>query len=249
MSTATYCTESDGLSPTGEAFATNMLLEADTFKIQPINTPPTVDPSELRELRAHTRTSRDADVASSPAFAEDAAPTTSMPEPMSAGSEDDPRRYRFHSALYSAAMQADVDEVQTILRGMSEAGLAPGPAALHSLVFAHVKAGNSETALQAAAAIVSMGMAPLDETYIAIVYGLVEENKVELAEGVIMSMYDGGGTARHGAPLRVYLHARQSAISQQCPADDAGQCRCSQFRCAIFDWLQISENVGQGKIL
>jgi pentatricopeptide repeat protein len=118
--------------------------------------------------------------------------------PVSVENEDDPRRYRFHSALYSAALQANVEEVQQILRSMSDAGLPPGPAALHSLVFAHVKAGQSEAALQSARDIVGMGMQLLEETYIALVYGLVEEGKVELAEGVIMSMYNSGGTTRHG---------------------------------------------------
>lgn len=138
--------------------------------------------------------------------------TFQPPPTVSVAAEEDPRRYRFHSQLYSAAMQGDVKEVQQVLQLMSESNLPPGPAALHTLVFAHVKAGDAEAALQSARDVVNIGMPLLEETYIALVYGLVEEGKVELAEGVIMSMYNAGGTTRHGAPLSVTsVHGPRSA--------------------------------------
>lgn len=120
---------------------------------------------------------------------------------VSVAAEGDPRRYRFHSQLFAAAMDGNVEEVRQVLHRMSESNLPPGPAALHTLVFAHVKSGDAEAALQSARDIVGMGLPLLEETYIALVYGLVEEGKVELAEGVIMSMYNAGGTTRHGMPL------------------------------------------------
>lgn len=80
-------------------------------------------------------------------------------------------------------------------------------------MFAHVKAGQSEAALQAARDIVGIGLPLLEETYIALVYGLVEEGKVDLAEGVIMSMYNAGGTTRNGVLVTPCLQPYYSASS------------------------------------
>lgn len=176
------------------------MWEANKWSVQPAEMPSMFDLRDLRQLGVPVEAS------------EQQSPT---PPPVSVASEDDPRRFRFHSALYSAAMQPDVAEVQKILQSMSDEGLPPGPAALHSLVFAHVKAGQSEAALQAARDIVGIGLPLLEETYIALVYGLVEEGKVELAEGVILSMYNAGGTTRHGA-LFSLVHTRPFRFSQNC---------------------------------
>lgn len=193
------------ISPTGEVSMRNAIWEANRWATQPANMPTMFDLSYVRQL--------DGTYVDTTAFVEEPQTSSSPAQPVSASSEDDPRRYRYHSALYSAAMQADVAEVQQILRNMSQHGLPPGPAALHSLVFAHVKAGHAETGLEAARNIVHMGLPLLEETYIALVYGLVEGGKVDLAEGVIMSMYNAGCTTRHGVPFLLYSSTCSSFVS------------------------------------
>lgn len=145
---------------------------------------------------------------------EDSAPGTSgstpivSPEPTAAAQpavidvfENDPARYRYHSALFAAAMRGDPEEVSTILRDMLHEKLQPGPAAQHTLVFAHIKAGNAMEGLHAARQSVKDGIIPLEETYVALVFGLVEEGFIESAEGVVMSMYNAGRETRNGAPV------------------------------------------------
>lgn len=112
--------------------------------------------------------------------------------------EDQPERYRFHSALYTAAMRGDPEDVTSILRDMEDAELQPGPAAQHALVFSHIKAGNAMEGLRSARESVQKGIAPLEETYVALVFGLVEEGLVESAEGVVLSMYNAGRDTRNG---------------------------------------------------
>lgn len=180
----------------GGAAVANTLWEADRWNIQPADEPITLDQNEVEELGEFNsvRSSDDSQDAEAAA-----------PMQVSADSEDDPRRYKYHSSLYAAAKQGYVTEVELILRTMSEDGLPPGSAALHSLVFAHVKAGQSQEGLEAARNILKLGLPLLEETYIALLYGLAEEGRVEDAEGVIVSMYNNaGGTIRNGAqhPLR-----------------------------------------------
>lgn len=112
--------------------------------------------------------------------------------------ENEPSRYRFHSALYAAAIRGSPDEVSQILRQMEREKLQPGPAAQHTLVFAHIKAGNAMEGLRAARESVKAGIIPLEETYVALVFGLVEEGFVESAEGVVLSMYNAGRDTRNG---------------------------------------------------
>lgn len=119
--------------------------------------------------------------------------------------ENDPARYRFHSALFAAAMRGDPDEVSTILSDMVRGKLQPGPAAQHTLVFAHIKAGNAMEGLHAARESVKNGVIPLEETYVALVFGLVEEGFVESAEGVVMSMYNAGRDTRNGASVAAVI--------------------------------------------
>lgn len=53
-------------------------------------------------------------------------------------------------ALLSAASSGDVDRAQDILDQMSEAGLEPGPRAIHVLLFSYVKAKMAREALEVA---------------------------------------------------------------------------------------------------
>jgi hypothetical protein len=182
-------------------FAVNAAWGAQAWSIEPGDTPPMGLDADM--LQEHVSVGVRADSASPEAAVR---PVQAI-QPVTAAAEDDPARYRFHAALYAAALRGDVNDVSQILDQMTAAGLPPGPAALHSLVFAHIKAGDATAALQAARGIVSAGMAPLEETYIALVYGLAEESKVELAEGVVMSMYNAGRDTSSGVCPPVELDA------------------------------------------
>lgn len=54
-----------------------------------------------------------------------------------------------HRRLKAAALQGDTSEAEAVLQQLQDAGLPPGPAAYHSLIFSYVRAGKAEEALQA----------------------------------------------------------------------------------------------------
>lgn len=141
---------------------------------------------------------------SSSSFANDSPEPTASSQPVVIDvAENDPARYRFHDALYAAAMRGAPDQVSSILREMEAEQLQPGAAAHHTLVFAHIKAGNAMEGLHTARESVKNGIAPLEETYVALVFGLVDQGFVESAEGVVLSMYNAGRDARNGASINV----------------------------------------------
>ena len=89
-------------------------------------------------------------------------------------------------------------DAEEILEEMATAGLTPGPRAYHGLVFAYVKAGDAEGALDALRAAHEAGIQPIAESYTVLIHAFMQQDNVVDAELVLVSMKRAGLDARPG---------------------------------------------------
>lgn len=71
----------------------------------------------------------------------------------------------------AAGTNDGIEEIETVLHELEEAGLQPGPRAYHVLVFAHTKREEPEAAWHAATRAIAAGAVLLEETYILLILG------------------------------------------------------------------------------
>lgn len=108
--------------------------------------------------------------------------------------------------LMVAAKQGATADAEDVIRDMAAAGLMPGPRAYHGLVFAAVKAGDAEAALDAVRSCYEAGIQPLPESYTVLIHAFMQQDNVEDAELVLVSMVNARVDARPGWLMLTQVH-------------------------------------------
>ncbi|GIL97974.1 hypothetical protein Vretimale_3523 [Volvox reticuliferus] len=91
---------------------------------------------------------------------------------MGEASEDDPRRLNFHRSLLAASQRGLTGECARIIESMADAGLPPGPRAIHVWAYSYIQIGDGPGARQIAEAGKEMyGISWIPETYVALMHG------------------------------------------------------------------------------
>ncbi|EFJ50923.1 hypothetical protein VOLCADRAFT_103709 [Volvox carteri f. nagariensis] len=91
---------------------------------------------------------------------------------MGDASEDDPRRLNFHRSLLAASQRGLTAECARIIEAMSDAGLAPGPRAIHVWAYSYIQIGDGPGAKRTAeAGREAYGISWIPETYVALMHG------------------------------------------------------------------------------
>ncbi|KAH9317726.1 hypothetical protein KI387_019495, partial [Taxus chinensis] len=78
-------------------------------------------------------------------------------------------RFTLMEELMQCARKGDVRGATDVMYDMISAGLTPGPHSFHGLIVAHVLAADEYGAMQSLRKEVSLGICPLEETFVAIV--------------------------------------------------------------------------------
>lgn len=97
----------------------------------------------------------------------------------------------------------------------------PGPRAYHGLVFAYVKAGDADGALDAVRAAHEAGIQPIAESYTVLIHAFMQQDNVVDAELVLVSMKRAGLDARPGWLMLTQVRA-QSASGRLCAVPKLG---------------------------
>ena len=87
-----------------------------------------------------------------------------------------------------AAKQGATAGAEQVIRDMKAAGLQPGPRAYHGLVFAYVKVGEAEAALDAMRSAAEAGVQPIPESYTLLIHAFMQQDAVEEAQLLLRSM-------------------------------------------------------------
>ncbi|GLC44065.1 DNA-directed RNA polymerase III subunit RPC4 [Pleodorina starrii] len=91
---------------------------------------------------------------------------------MGDSSEDDPRRLNFHRSLLAASQRGLTGECARIVDSMADAGLPPGPRAIHVWAYSYIQIGDGPGAKRIAeAGREAYGVSWIPETYVALMHG------------------------------------------------------------------------------
>ncbi|GIL47525.1 hypothetical protein Vafri_4310 [Volvox africanus] len=91
---------------------------------------------------------------------------------MGDASEDDPRRLNFHRSLLAASQRGLTGECGRIIESMADAGLPPGPRAIHVWAYSYIQIGDGPGARRIAEVGKEMyGISWIPETYVALMHG------------------------------------------------------------------------------
>lgn len=119
-----------------------------------------------------------------------------------------------HRSLETTSRAGNVPGCSVAFQKLLEA-VGPEPITYHRLLFANVKAGDAEGALEVGKAAIQAGVGLPEESYLALVWVFADAEDISRATSVIKSMFNVGKNTRNGAVLDVpFLRHTRDAVGR-----------------------------------